>query len=245
MVEQSQQNIARDRHLFGDHPKRILSLDGGGVRGLITLGMLKRVESLLKSRSTAGAHFRLCQYFDLIGGTSTGAIIATMLAMGLTVDRIIALYFDMIPKIFGAPRPVGGLIYPKFDPETFDRIIQQVFDEILRDDLERPDLVDRPDRLTHPRLDSNVLQTGLAIFAKRADTNSVWPVTNNPRSKYWTPDGPFWQNRPPEQREDFFPNRDYSLRQIVRASASAPYYLDAIEIDVGPGQTGFFLDGGV
>ncbi|MGI9426168.1 MAG: hypothetical protein ACR2PA_23525, partial [Hyphomicrobiaceae bacterium] len=41
------------------------------------------------------------------------------------------------------------------------------------------------------------------------------------------------------------PNRDYSLRQIVRASASAPYYLDAIEIDVGPGQTGFFLDGGV
>ncbi len=65
---------SRDEHLFGPGPKRSLSLDGGGVRGLITLGMLKRVETLLRERMPADkqAAFRLRDYFDLIGGTSTG-----------------------------------------------------------------------------------------------------------------------------------------------------------------------------
>jgi len=66
----------RDRHLFGPGPKRILSLGGGGVRGLVTLGMLKRAETLLAARSPDPQAFRLSDYFDLIGGTSTGAIIA-------------------------------------------------------------------------------------------------------------------------------------------------------------------------
>ena len=63
----------RDDHLFGPGPKRILSLDGGGVRGLVTLGMLRRVETILRERMPAEKQdaFRLCDYFDLIGGTST------------------------------------------------------------------------------------------------------------------------------------------------------------------------------
>ena len=38
---------ARDQHLFGPGPKRILSLDGGGVRGIISLAYLERIEALL------------------------------------------------------------------------------------------------------------------------------------------------------------------------------------------------------
>ena len=43
----------RDEHLFGPGPKRILTLDGGGIRGALTLGFLKRIEELLAERAGA------------------------------------------------------------------------------------------------------------------------------------------------------------------------------------------------
>ena len=78
---------ARDYQLFGPGPKRILTLDGGGVRGALTLAFLERIEAILSEHrggSTpegAGTSVRLGDYFDLIGGTSTGAIIAGALAI--------------------------------------------------------------------------------------------------------------------------------------------------------------------
>ena len=55
-------------------PKRILALDGGGARGLLTLGVLQKLEEELARRSGNPGLFRLAHYFDLIGGTSTGAL---------------------------------------------------------------------------------------------------------------------------------------------------------------------------
>jgi patatin-like phospholipase/acyl hydrolase len=75
-------HAARDRHLFGAGPKRLLSLDGGGVRGVISVAFLERIEAILSAQ--AGENVRLGDWFDLIGGTSTGAIIATGLALGKT-----------------------------------------------------------------------------------------------------------------------------------------------------------------
>src|SRR5512147_477230 len=63
--------------------KRVLALDGGGVKGILTLGMLKVLEDELRRRAGDAAGFRLSDYYDLIGGTSTGAIIASALALGL------------------------------------------------------------------------------------------------------------------------------------------------------------------
>jgi len=54
---------------------RILSLDGGGAKGFYTLGVLAQVEAMLKGKL-------LCEHFDLIFGTSTGAIIAALLSLG-------------------------------------------------------------------------------------------------------------------------------------------------------------------
>src|SRR3954449_8490215 len=65
-------------------PKRILSLDGGGIRGILTLEYLDAIEGMLKNRS-GREDFLLCDYFDLIGGTSTGSIIAAGLACGMSV----------------------------------------------------------------------------------------------------------------------------------------------------------------
>ena len=65
--------LTREQHLFGPGPKRILALDGGGIRGVISLGILKAIETLLAARAPNKEDFRLAHYFDLIAGTSTGS----------------------------------------------------------------------------------------------------------------------------------------------------------------------------
>jgi patatin-like phospholipase/acyl hydrolase len=78
----------RDRHLFGAGPKRILALDGGGVRGVVSVAFLERIEDVLNARSGGHSRVRLCDYLGLIGGTSMGAIIATALTVGMRVAEI-------------------------------------------------------------------------------------------------------------------------------------------------------------
>ena len=73
-------------------PRKMLALDGGGIRGLITLGILKRLEDLLSAISTRGDTFHLCDFFDYMAGTSTGAIIAAGLARGMSVQELIDFY---------------------------------------------------------------------------------------------------------------------------------------------------------
>lgn len=75
-------------------PVRILSLDGGGAKGFYTLGVLREVEAMLGRP--------LCERFDLIFGTSTGAIIAALLALGNRVERIQALYEQHVPAVMAA-----------------------------------------------------------------------------------------------------------------------------------------------
>src|SRR5262245_46044827 len=79
--------------------KRILALDGGGIRGIFTLQVLKRIEDLFREargRST----LVLRDEFDFFAGTSTGAIIATCLAWGMPVGEIEQLYIDKGAQMF-------------------------------------------------------------------------------------------------------------------------------------------------
>ena len=57
-------------------PYKLLALDGGGIRGIITIEVLGRIERTLQERLGAGDGFTLSQYFDYIAGTSTGAVTA-------------------------------------------------------------------------------------------------------------------------------------------------------------------------
>jgi predicted acylesterase/phospholipase RssA len=72
-------------------PCHILSLDGGGAKGFYTLGVLKEIEAMVGRP--------LCQCFDLIFGTSTGGIIAALLALGYQMDEIHTLYKEHVPAI--------------------------------------------------------------------------------------------------------------------------------------------------
>ena len=96
-----------------DSPKRILALDGGGIRGAITIGYLEKLESILRKRHKS-PHMRLSDYFDLIGGTSTGSIIAGGLAIGMEVGEIKKLYLKLGDKIFGQKRSIFKRLSAKF-----------------------------------------------------------------------------------------------------------------------------------
>ena len=110
-------------------PKRILALDGGGIRGAITLGFLKRIETILRKQHN-NPQLLLCDYFDLIGGTSTGAIIATLLATGSSADDIAAQYRSLGGKIFGdkfSYLQIGAKVKATYDDAPLQAELKKLF----------------------------------------------------------------------------------------------------------------------
>src|SRR5689334_12923779 len=104
-----------EQHFKADGPKRILALDGGGLRGILTLGILKQLEDELRARHGGDAGFRLSDYFDLIAGTSTGAIIAATLAIGWSVDEITRKYFELGARVFQRSLLRKGFMRARYD----------------------------------------------------------------------------------------------------------------------------------
>jgi patatin-like phospholipase/acyl hydrolase len=83
-----------------ERPRKLLALDGGGIRGALTLEMLLELETQLRAATKAGPDFRLADWFDYIAGTSTGAIIAAGLARGMSVGELIDFYVNVGPEMF-------------------------------------------------------------------------------------------------------------------------------------------------
>jgi hypothetical protein len=207
-------------HLHGPGPKRMLGLDGGGVLGVIEIAFLEEIERLLRHR-TRNPRLVLSEYFDLIGGTSTGAIIATALALGMTAAQVKNLYFDFAPAVFKSPLIPIEYVFPKFDSAGLGRKLREVLGE--------------------RQLRSEDLRTGLAIVTKRVDTGSPWVLTNNPRSRYWN-DGEIDKRT---GRPTHIANKRYRLRDLVRASTAAPFYFSPHKIRIADGVEGLFVDGGI
>jgi len=80
----------------------LLALDGGGIRGLSALVILKHIMEAIDRENPPMP----CDYFDMIGGTSTGGLIAIMLGrLRMSVDDCISTYQDMMEDVFGiSPR---------------------------------------------------------------------------------------------------------------------------------------------
>lgn len=79
-----------------DRPHKMLALDGGGIRGLITLGILGQIEELIHQKTGQ----KLCEFFDYIAGTSTGAIIAAGLSLGKTTGDLVDFYQSCGKEMF-------------------------------------------------------------------------------------------------------------------------------------------------
>lgn len=212
----------RDQHWDGDGtPKRILALDGGGIRGILTIRYLERIEALLGKRHGDSSDFRLSHYFDLIAGTSTGAIIAACLAKGMKVSEVRELYEKLGAAVFRRSILRAGplrLLRARYSSNRLEQFLKEFFQ--------------------NNSLGSLSLQTGLLVVAKRLDTGSIWPMSNNPNNRFFTA-------RP---GDTFFSNEDYSLRTVVRASTAAPSFFAPEYIEIskeGENPHGEFVDGGV
>ncbi|MBU2575294.1 MAG: patatin-like phospholipase family protein [Elusimicrobia bacterium] len=96
--------LANDSLLKSKRPFRVLSLDGGGMRGLYTACLLDHLSSrFAQQRNTKPLD--IGKGFDLIVGTSTGGILACALAKGVPISEITSLYRKEGPQIFVDPMP--------------------------------------------------------------------------------------------------------------------------------------------
>jgi hypothetical protein len=168
-----------EQRIAAPGPRRILALDGGGIRGVVSLEILARIEELLRARTGNGA-LRLAEWFDFIGGTSTGAIIAACLALGHETREVLRVYEESGAAMFRRAELVEQLWY---------RYDQEPLAERLRDIVG-----------AETTLGSERIQTLLLLMMRNATTDSAWPVSNNPRAHYNQPERvdcnlrlPLWQ----------------------------------------------------
>jgi hypothetical protein len=194
--------------------KRILALDGGGIRGVFTLQILAAIEQIFR-REHGRDQLVLAEVFDLIAGTSTGAIIATFLSWGLPVREIERLYIESGPSMF-ARSSWTQQWKSKYQPDAIAGFFQKQFAE---------------NDGTPALLGTAKLRTLLLIVMRNGSTGSAWPVSNNPKARY--------NDRARPDCNLLFP-----LWQLLRASTAAPTFFPPEEIRIGA-ETHLFMDGGM
>jgi len=200
-------------------PKKILALDGGGIRGMITIEVLAEIESQLRQQLKRGSEFRLAHFFDFVAGTSTGAIIAACVSSGMSVLEIRDFYEssgqEMFDKVFRLN--LFKRFRTKYEDASLAKKLQAVFAK-------------------ETTLGSDKLQTVMMMVMRNATTDSPWPVSNNPFAKY-------------NQRDRKDCNLNLPLWQLIRASTAAPVFFPPEVVTFAPGTPNeyefIFVDGGI
>lgn len=165
----------RDR-ILAQGQKKLLAIDGGGIRGVLALEVLARIEAIF---AAGRSNYVLADDFDYFAGTSTGGIIAAGLAYGLSTADIMDFYvksgFKMFEKDWILKR-----IYADYKSEPLATELQHVFG-------------------VDTTLGSDQLRSLLLLVLRNATTDSPWPISNNPFAKFNSPgadcnlDIPLWQ----------------------------------------------------
>jgi len=200
--------------------KRILSLDGGGIRGVFTLEILLRMQEMLRAH-TGNPDLMLADHFDFMAGTSTGAMIATGLSWGMDAQKIMDVYEEhgksMFQSVSWWRHPIRRMFISHYESEPLSRILQKTFSEDGEGKV--------PALLSTKRL-----KTLLLVVVRNQTTGSAWPLTNNPKAIYNDASLPDC-------------NMNIPLWKIVRASTAAPVF-DPEEIMLGD-RLQVFVDGGI
>jgi hypothetical protein len=163
-----------------ERPRKLLALDGGGIRGVLTLEVLIKIEEMLAEATGQGKEFRLCDFFDYIGGTSTGAIIAAGLARGMSARQLLEFYRRTGPAMFDKAFLLQRL-KSLYKSEPLAQELKKTFGE-------------------KTNLLPENLRCLLLVVTRNVTTDSPWPVSSNPLAKYNRPDRkdcnlkiPLWQ----------------------------------------------------
>ena len=145
-------------------PRKLLALDGGGIRGALTLEVLVKIESMLAKATGRGDSFRLCHFFDYIGGTSTGAIIAAALARGMAATEVLQFYKQAGPDMFDKAWLLARVRH-LYETKPLTEQLQSVFG-------------------AETTLEPQHLKSLLLVVTRNVTTDSPWPISSNPRAKY-------------------------------------------------------------
>lgn len=199
-------------------PYKLLALDGGGIRGLMTIEVLAKIEDLLREALGRNESFVLADYFDYIAGTSTGAIIATGLSIGMSVGEIRDFYLENGKKMFDRASILKRHLFYLYEDKELAKVLQEVFGKEESSDK-------------FITLGSERLKTLLMLVMRNVTTDSPWPVSNNSRAKY-------------NDRNRLDCNLELPLWKLVRASTAAPTFFPPEKVTIGP-QDFIFVDGGI
>ncbi|KAF8961379.1 hypothetical protein BDZ97DRAFT_1208591 [Flammula alnicola] len=202
----------------GEPPLKLLALDGGGIRGLSELLIIKEVmhrlmvEENTKRKEDGQAPLsslpKPCDYFDLIGGTSTGGIIALMLGrLRMDVDKAIKCYDDLAKDVFSDPKRWGG--DGKFKATKLEEAIKSVVKDVTGDS-------------ELPLLEGNEAGVCRTFVCTKNAHNANIPVLF----------------RTYQSRETHV---DCKIWEAARATSAAPTFFKRIEI----GREQPFIDGGL
>lgn len=180
--------------------RRILSIDGGGIKGVFPASFLAAVEKSVGRP--------ISEYFDLIVGTSTGGIIALGLGFGLKASDVLQFYEEHGPIIFGNGGRVPTLrrlIRAKYDSEPLRRALSKVFqDRVLGESSKRlvvPSFnIDTGEVHVwktphHPKLERDHTHTAVEIALSTAAAPTYFPIYRC-RSGIPLIDGGVWANNP-------------------------------------------------
>lgn len=200
-------------------PFRVLCLDGGGMRGIYTAAFLHRLLDQYR-RIRGGEHLDLGSGFDLIAGTSTGAIIACAAAIGRPMGDLVKLY-----------RNWGGKIFPERITESKTKLVARI--------AKGSKIVRAGDTAMREALEVELGDiTMLDVYRKRGISLSI-PTVAMSTHRAWV----FKKTKTSGVRDD-----DYKLVDICLASSAAPIYRSLAAIrnpDSQLDQIEVFADGGL
>jgi uncharacterized protein len=208
--------------------RRILSLDGGGAKGFYTLGVLNEIEAMIAPR-------RLHEHFHLIFGTSTGAIIAALLALGCTVAEVHTLYRTHVPAVMkrwsrrGKSKALAKLATEVFQLKTFGDVRTGVGIVATRWQTERPMIFKGDVKEAHGRKATFVPGFGVTIADAVRASCSAYPyfdkctITTTAGNKVQLIDGGYCANNPTL----------YAIADAVRALHKPTSDLRVVSVGVG------------
>ncbi|HVD96964.1 MAG TPA: patatin-like phospholipase family protein [Cytophagaceae bacterium] len=195
---------------------RILSIDGGGIRGVIPGVILMQVEKTIQQK-TGNSQAKLADYFDFFAGTSTGGILAGIYLCPddqhpdkprFTAEQAVELYLRRGPLIFNSTAwkrftSFGGLNEEKYSEIVLEKYLRAYFRDIKLSELVKPCLIAAYE-----------IERRHAFFFSRDDARE-------------------------------FTDKDFFIRDVARATSAAPIYFKASQIAAMSGSLFSFVDGGL
>lgn len=195
---------------------RILSIDGGGIRGIIPAQVLVHLEKILQNKKE-NPDLKLADCFDLIAGTSTGGIIACMMLLPDSNDqkkskypasKLVEIYLDRGDEIFSIPilhrlRTIGGFSDEKYPNEELLETLDDYLGNTMLSQLLKPTII-----------------TAYDIRRRKAHFFRQHKARGNPE-------------------------RDFRVRDVAWATSAAPTYFEVSRVKSKAGTVYPLIDGGV